>query len=417
MTRRRVGSLAVLLFPVAAKVLWMLAFFPDAPGLIGGGARADLLARYAYVAERVKDDPLSDPLLPPDPRFSGEWAIVALSMTAGAAVQFALAGHVPVETARADLDAMIVQALRPEIREFDRAGWAEDPLASLAGTEGHVGYLGHLGMILGARRVLGGDVAPEVVDRHRAVVHAIVRRAEAGPHPFLFTYPGECYTADNAVAMAAVAVYDLVEGDDHTALYAKWVAYAEAKLLDPATGLLVSGVRRDGEPSGPGRGSWAGWNSYYLPFFAGDFADRQWAAAGALVQPVGLGLVALREFPPGVSGSGDVDSGPVIFGLSPSGTGFAIAGARRREEVRTLRGFLLTAEGAGFSWQSGGRRHYLLAPVVGDAAILAMKTAQPWTYAPDPPSALSHVPIDGASIRSGAPLPASTEASNSSTAP
>ncbi len=64
--------------------------------------------------------------------------------------------------------------------------------------------------------------------------------------------------------------------------------------------------------------------------------------------------------------------------LSTSGTGFAVAGARLFEDSEMLGGLLYTAEAVGSSWDANGTRRYLLAPIVGDAIMLAIKTAMPW---------------------------------------
>ncbi len=88
--------------------------------------------------------------------------------------------------------------------------------------------------------------------------------------------------------------------------------------------------------------------------------------------------MGIREFPLGREGHGDVDSGPVIFELSTSGTGFALAGARYTKDTELLAGILYTSELAGFTLQWGGQRWYLTAPLVGDAIMLAMKTVTPW---------------------------------------
>jgi hypothetical protein len=64
--------------------------------------------------------------------------------------------------------------------------------------------------------------------------------------------------------------------------------------------------------------------------------------------------------------------------LTPSGTGFAIAGALLNKDGAFLEELLRTSELAGFSVQRAGRRCYAIAPLVGDAILLAMKTAGPW---------------------------------------
>ena len=91
-----------------------------------------------------------------------------------------------------------------------------------------------------------------------------------------------------------------------------------------------------------------------------------------------FGVTGIREYPDGRQGAGDVDSGPLFFGLSPAGTGFAIAGARFTRDAEFLNELLLTAEIAGCTIETGGRRRYLLAPLVGDAVLLAMRSVTEW---------------------------------------
>jgi hypothetical protein len=97
-----------------------------------------------------------------------------------------------------------------------------------------------------------------------------------------------------------------------------------------------------------------------------------------LVEAPALGLAAVREYPASAGGQGDVDSGPLFFGISPAATGFALAGARHAGDARLLAALLGTAELAGTSFGWGGRRRYLVAPLVGDAIVLAMRAARRW---------------------------------------
>lgn len=91
------------------------------------------------------------------------------------------------------------------------------------------------------------------------------------------------------------------------------------------------------------------------------------------------GFGAMREYPSGRSGNGDIDSGPVVLGASVSATGFALASSRLHGDRETFVGLYRTAhlfglpvgDSAGFRYVSGGP--------LGNAILLAMLTAGPGT--------------------------------------
>jgi hypothetical protein len=210
-------------------------------------------------------------------------------------------------------------------------------------------------------------------------VAALVRRVLAAPSAHLETYPGETYAMDNTVVQAALALHQRAGRGDHRAAIGRWLDHTRRHLLDPATGLICFALDAEGRPAQRSRGSGAGWNSFFLPFVDEAFAAEQFAALKAhLVRDLPFGGAGVREFPAGVAGAGDVDSGPVLFGISTSGTGFAVAGARHARDARLLGRLLTTAEIVGHTVQWRGQRRYLFAPLVGDAIMLAMKTARPW---------------------------------------
>lgn len=72
----------------------------------------------------------------------------------------------------------------------------------------------------------------------------------------------------------------------------------------------------------------------------------------------------------------DIDAGPIILNLSPSGTAFAIGSATYFGDNTFRNSLLKTAEIAGHTIQWGNKRHYLLADIalVGEAITLAMRT-------------------------------------------
>ena len=76
----------------------------------------------------------------------------------------------------------------------------------------------------------------------------------------------------------------------------------------------------------------------------------------------------------------DIDAGPILMNLSPSGTAFAVGSATFFEDWGIRRKLMKTGELAGFTVARKGMRHYKLADIalVGEAIMLAMKTAVSW---------------------------------------
>jgi hypothetical protein len=77
----------------------------------------------------------------------------------------------------------------------------------------------------------------------------------------------------------------------------------------------------------------------------------------------------------------DIDAGPIIFNLSPSGTAFAIGCATSFGDMEFRNQLLKTAEIAGSTIRWFDKSHYLLAnlALVGEAITLAMRTSSEQT--------------------------------------
>jgi hypothetical protein len=391
--------LLALLAVLVVKGGWFFSFRIHADQLLRDQERTDLVARREYLLARLESSFETESLAPDGDFIRSEWALGTLSMTTAALCNLALTYPDTRDDALERVTRLVDRALVPSTRAFDRQAWGEDPIDTLDGPAGHIGYLGHLNFMIGAWRVLGGKGRYEPL--HRRITESLVRRMDRSACAHVETYPGQIFTADNSVVVASVAVFDRVSGADHQATVTRFSNYTRDHLMDPTTGLIVFNVDPSGQPLGMGRGCAAGWNSFYLPFFDEQLATQQFAALKKhMVQRLWLGVTGIREYPPGVHGWGDVDSGPVLFELSTSGTGFAIAGARRAGDTRLLQQLLDTAELVGFSVQGATGRRFLLAPLVGDAIMLAMMTARPWDSryvaamaiaAPSPAGSLSSV--------------------------
>lgn len=161
MRRKAFVLLAVL---AAVRTAWF--FSCAAPG------EADAESRLAFLAERL------DKAHPVRGVTEGEWHLVALSMTGLAAANQAFRNPETRARRLALVERLSERALEPEARRFDTVTWGSDALETLGNSEGHVGYLGHLGLLLSTECMLGGHAHDEW---RRKVVGSLERRYRAAP--------------------------------------------------------------------------------------------------------------------------------------------------------------------------------------------------------------------------------------------
>jgi hypothetical protein len=362
------------------KAIW-LGYYPvSGSKLIANQEREDLLYRRAYLINKLASPSFDLNSMPSflSKDFQQEWAIGSFSMATTALVQIAFAFPETRNESAEVVRTMIHHMLERQIRDYEVHWWNEDALDTLeTSNNGHAGYLGHLNLMIGGYRFLGGG--GEFDDLHIRVSEALAGRVSRSPHFFIETFPNSIFIPDNAAVVASLALFNRLHNQKHQQVVSDWMAYCKNNLLEPESGLLRPWITKAGQPHGPARGSYVAWNIYYLSMIDLPFAKEQYQRLKKSFQvDLPFGAKAIREYKHGTTGPGDIDSGPIVFGLSTSGTGFAVAGARLFEDSEMLGGLLYTAEAVGSSWDANGTRRYLLAPIVGDAIMLAMKTAIPW---------------------------------------
>ena len=309
-------------------------------------------------------------------RFTGEWALVTHQMTALGLAQLCLAHpewrpeYAPVATRGA------LQSFRPEMRDFGTDAWGEDALSVLDGPHGHA-YLAYSALAVGMARLIDPGFPLGESQGYEELIGAYERRLLASPSGLIETYPGEAYPTDVAAVAAAIAVHGRVTGADHRAVLDHWATALRLHQLDPATGLVIQRMgASDSLPHDLPRGSGTGLAAY----FAG-FADRSVARqlAETLVRhETGLlGFGAIREYPEGKGGWGDVDSGPTLFGVSVAATGFTLAPARAFGHKDTFLRLYRTTELFGIRVGKGTRTRFATGGPIGNALLLAFLTSGP----------------------------------------
>jgi hypothetical protein len=237
---------------------------------------------------------------------------------------------------------------------------------------------GELLWMYAVRRLLGEEPTP--LARGRALARTVERLLSAGPLLSAESYPNECWTFCNTVALAALRAWSGFE--PRPSLAPAWVAQARRRLLGPH-GALVSSFTWEGEVKEGPEGSSLWLSSHMLRLVDPAFAAEQYALARRLLGRSLGGLGWAREWPEGggtaTAHLTDVDSGPVIPWLeaSPSSSGLALLAARSFGDDAFARALLASIEVGAFPARRGQTRRFLASNAIGDAVLLAGATAGP----------------------------------------
>ena len=340
----------------------------------GDRATVAALARHVAgtVAQGVNDaDFTSDSAL-----FRGEWAFGTYQMAALGLLQTCREHPELRAELRPGIEHAITGLLSPAVRAFDAKSWGEDALDSLDGPHGHAAYLGYLNLVLTLDRAIFAD------SRHTAlndrISAALARRFQAAPHQIIETYPDEAYPVDNASGLASLLLHQRLTGADHSAAISGTRECFRTRWRDPRTGLLLQAIdHRSGQPTDRGRASGTALAAYFLAMADPDLARPYFHSLRTHLAGSILGFGYVDEYTAGQQGGGDIDSGPLIFGMSPSGTGFTIATSRAFGDRSLYVSLARTAYLMGAPVTRGDERFFITGGPLGNAIMLAMFTAQP----------------------------------------
>ncbi len=200
----------------------------------------------------------------------------------------------------------------------------------------------------------------------RAASAEIAAAFDASDTPFLPAYPGSAWPVDATVAIASIRLHDKVFGARFEPTVQRWLDRAKAR-LDPATGLLP---HRDGAPGA--RATSAAMMAVFLPEIDAGFARDQYLKfrAAFVTHPLGFGP-AVREYPRGTTGAGDVDSGPLVLGVSASATVVTLAAARANGDLALARALAGTGELIGVPVRTPHTKRYAFGAVpIADAFLV-----------------------------------------------
>lgn len=388
MSRRLKKRMMILLFIIAVlimtKITWVLrttssngSFDEEKKGIIH---RANYLTSMVCTTPQGLLDEMPSSI---GEQFQGEWALYTCSMTSAALANIAILYPQNKELSIKFIGQIIDIAMSEEIREYDRLRWREDPMDGIYGNLSHISYYSHLAWMISRYKQIGGDGKYDGL--YHTLCRSMNRRIRQSPIMNLPTYPGESiYIPDMLVAIVALNNYSSQYNGEYSSTVKLWIERAKKEWIDKETGLLTSFLVDNGssaEIEPPVKGSYSALNCYYLSLIDTEFAKKQYDC---------LKKNFKRTFPfNGVSEyhdrtclfGMDIDAGPIILNLSPSGTAFTIGCATSLDDMEFRNKLLKTAEIGGSTVTWFGKSHYLLAnlALVGEAIVLAMRTSAPQT--------------------------------------
>ncbi|PEG60404.1 hypothetical protein H5U98_13825 [Mycolicibacterium boenickei] len=183
-----------------------------------------------------------------------------------------------------------------------------------------------LALAVAVARASGSDEDRTAVRERALVVHSALTQKGS---PFPASYPGQFWPCDSVVAAGALAqaisLLDLPWSEDLAAWRKRALAAA-----DPGTGLLPHQVDDRGHAVTGPRGSSQAIIQTFWPAVRDvvGVEDDQWQRFSGRFVTTRAGLVGILEYPSGTGGHGDIDSGPLIFGVSLSASAVGLAAAR-----------------------------------------------------------------------------------------
>ena len=236
---------------------------------------------------------------------------------------------------------------------------------------------GEIALMLGARQMVKvrPDYAPLLAQRVDVIMDYMSRGGVLSAE----SYPDECWTFCNSVALAVMTISDVLDGRDHSEFAKKWLDTAKAKLIDPRTGLLYSSYTLNGRPKDGPEGSTIWMVSHCLQLVDEKFAKDQYERAKRELAREILGFGFAREWPPSWKGPRDIDAGQVvpIVQASPSSSGLAFVAAASFRDARFLKALTASLELGGFPAEQDGVLTFYACNTLGEAVLLYSMTAGP----------------------------------------
>ena len=288
----------------------------------------DILKRRSWLLQKTSGSPkelIESMPVSVGPQFQGEWAIYTYSMFAHALTNISTLYPETKEENLPVIKQLIEKVISPEIQQYDKEKWnGEGPLDSFSKESSvkHLSYRSILAWMITNYKMAGGSDK-----RYDTLLDQLCTSMNQGilssPAMNLPTYSDNIiYFPDMLVAILALHNYSILNNGQFQATVSQWIEKAKKEWIDPFTGLLISHMDYSGKHYNKARGSFAALSTYYLSLIDNEFAQEQYNNLKKNFVK-NKGIAGCKEYLKNKKWSVfDIDAGPVIKNLSPSGTAF-----------------------------------------------------------------------------------------------
>lgn len=210
----------------------------------------------------------------------------------------------------------------------------------------------------------------EYMNLYESQCNLISKTLQKHNSPFLPSYEGMAWPADMTVAMASLSYNRLLANQQKEGVIRDWIEKLQLNLdpqtkliphrVDPNSGAIIEGAR----------GSSSSLMIRLLSEIDPDFAKEQYRQYQTHFVSTTIGLPSVSESPKGRCGVGDIDSGPVIFGVGFAATIVSIGTHAALGNYRSADDQFNTIKAFGFPLKSSNTKRYLFGQLpIADAFI------------------------------------------------
>ncbi len=230
--------------------------------------------------------------------------------------------------------------------------------------------------------LLGKIISFHAVSKRDSLVfknncNSIYEAISSNKSPYLESYTNSTWPADIFLCIASLKLHDNNFAPKYELAVENWIDKVKLH-LDPYTGLVPHSVYAEsGETIEGARGCSISLIMRMLSEIDNDFAKEQFTLYKEHFLISRLGVPAIREYPKGKNGEGDVDSGPVILDVGFAGTIVSIGVFKTFGEYKIANKTSRAMESYGLSYSIKNRKRYIFGALPMADAFIAWSRVSP----------------------------------------